>query len=87
MATNLLTTGATIDERSADVTVVTGTPVTVHLKNADNEARIVIEKQDDAQAWQATAQELDAAEPSRILVGAGVYSVVRKAGICGAFYD
>lgn len=87
MATNLLTTGTTLGERSGNLTVLTGTPVTVHLKDADKDARMIIEKQDDTEAWQSSGEELDAADPSRILVGAGVYSVVRKAGACGAFYD
>jgi hypothetical protein len=87
MATNLLTTSSTVDERSGNVTVLTGTPVTVHLKGADKDARMVVEKRDDAAAWQPTGEALTAADPSCLLVGSGVYSVVRMAGTCGAFYD
>ena len=88
MASNLIASGETgAADASADINVVAGAPVTVCLKDARNTARVIIEKKDDAAAWQPTGSSLDAAGPTRTLVGAGVYRLRRVAGYCGAFRD
>jgi hypothetical protein len=87
MATNLFTTGSTIDEESAEFTVVAGTPAALCLKGVVGDARMVLYKKDDAAAFQPTRIELTGGRPDGVLVAAGIYKLRREGGTCGVFRD
>ncbi|HEV7345765.1 MAG TPA: hypothetical protein VGN60_09075 [Devosia sp.] len=87
MALNLFTTGDTIDEESGEFTVVAGTPAGLCLKGASNDARVVVLKKDDADAFQPTSMQLTNASPDGMLVSPGTYKLRREGGTCGVFRD
>lgn len=87
MATNLFSVGDTIDQESAEFTVVAGTPAGICLKGVTGKARMILKKKDDAGAFQPTNAALTDAAPDGTLVAPGVYKLQRKEGMCGAFRD
>lgn len=81
MATELIATTAPGGTASADIVAVAGTPVTLMLKSASseslpNDARAMIEiKSSGGQYYGVGA--LDAANPAKVIDGAGTYRVLK----------
>lgn len=84
MASQILADG-TGPANSADIVVAAGTILTVALKNATRDARIIVQVKDDAGAY----QPIDELNPSRnnpaVLSAPGTYRFSRAAGTCGVF--
>jgi hypothetical protein len=85
MATQILATASTAAD-SADVTVASGTPLTVGLKGvADGNAMVIIKLKDDAAAYNVVGS-LTSTAPSTLISAPGTYRFSRVAGAtCGVF--
>ena len=89
MAAEILATGTTAAS-SSDVTVESGSQLTVCLKDADGTttgayARVYVQLKDDSGQY-FTVDTLTQARPAVVIVAAGTYRFTRVAGeSCGVF--